>query len=244
MINTTLSSTLEDAKKMREQVVTVNVEVEPSKLMDSLAEGLLAEILRLVPYQGYKLTEELSVEDILKYLLTLIWMRVCHVNSETSKAYAGYRNLAKRVEVPAIVYQLMICIGEAFDKDFSIRFLPRYSVDSEMLLSPDELLALSDIMLNLKEIGFACVTGLPRTREGELDFMAICHVEEVVKSYRDSHPVYGFLASFFAQKELNEVTGLMCRIVYGYDSDYQMYIREALRITKAVQPESRHDQES
>jgi hypothetical protein len=244
MITTNLSSALEDAKKVREQAVTVNVEVSPSKLMDSLAAGLLAEIQRLIPYQGFQPTAELTVNDILKYIITLIWMRVCHVNSDFSKSYARYRSMAKRVEVPALVYQLMICIGEAFDRDFSLKFLPRYSVDSAMLLSPDELQALSDTMLSLRDIGFASVTGLPRTTEGELDFMAMCHVEEVVKSYRDSHPVYGFLASFFAQKELNEVTGLMCRVVYGYDSDYQMYIREALRVTKAVQPETHHDQES
>jgi len=243
MITAQLSSALEDAKKVREQAITTTVEVSPSKLMTSLAEGLLAEVQRLVPYLGYKPTAELDVDDILKYVSTLIWMRVCHVNSDVSKAYAPYRNLAKHLEVPALVYQLLICIGLAYDRDFGLKFLPKYSVDSDMLLSPDELRSLSDTLLGLRDIGFASVTGLPRKVEGELDFMAMCHVEEVVRSYRDSHPVYGFLASFFAQKELNEVTGLMCRVVYGYDSDYQMYIREALRVTKAVQPEVRHDEE-
>jgi hypothetical protein len=245
MITATLSSSFEDVNKVKEPVVTVTVEVSPSRLMTSLAEGLLAEIQRLIPYQGFKPTADLSVDDILKYVATLVWMRTCHVNSDQSKAYIPYRSMGKRVEVPALVYQMLICIGEAYDRDYSIRFLPRYSVDSGMLLSPDELLALSDILLSLRTIGFASVTGLPRDREGELDFMAMCHVAEVVRSYRDSHPVYGFLASFFAQKELNEVTGLMCRVVYGYDSDYRMYIREALRITEAVQPKAHpNDQKS
>jgi len=49
------------------------------------------------------------------------------------------------------------------------------------------------------------VTGLPQESEGELESMMLCHVIGMVTSHKRSHPVYGFLASSFAQQKLNEV---------------------------------------
>lgn len=237
MIAQQLTSLLEDAKKFREAVVVTKVEIAPSKLMDLLAKGLLAEVQRLAPYSGYTPVSELEVADILKYLHTLVWMRVCHVNQASAEAYRPYRELAKHLEVPALLYQLLISIGEAFDADYSIKFVPEYSIASDVLLAPTEVMAISDLFMSLKSSGFASVTGLPRTTDGELDFMAMCHVDEIVTSYRSVSPVYGFLASFFAQKEFNEITGLMCRVIYGYDTDYELYVRRAISMCSSLPSE-------
>jgi len=87
---------------------------------------------------------------------------------------------------------------------------------------------ISDVMTTLVTSGFKVVFGLPLTYEGELEFMAMLHIENVVKSYRESHPVYGFLASFFKHLELNEITGRLSRIVYGYDEDYSVNIQRII----------------
>jgi acyl-CoA synthetase (AMP-forming)/AMP-acid ligase II len=113
-----------------------------------------------------------------------------------------------------------------------------YSIDSKEILSVDQMKEISDAFLTLRAIGFASVVGMPNERSGELGFMACCHVEEVVTSYKDSHPIYGFLASFFQQAQLNEITGLMCRIVYGYDSDYKLAVRRIISNVSAHQPKT------
>lgn len=241
MINTQLSDALTEMNKIRAATIVTRVEIRPGKMMDRLAKGLYSEIQRLAPYSGFKPVAELEENDILKYLHTLIWLRVCYVNNDQSKSYAKYKYMAKHLEVPVLAYQLLVAIGEAYDKDYSIRFLPEYSVESEHLLSPDEMLTLSDLFCTMREIGFASVKGTPRDTSGELDFMAMCHVEGVVTSYRDTHPVYGFLASFFEQQKLNEITGSMSRIIYGYDTDYELYISSLIHSLRASQPEVRHD---
>jgi len=237
MINATLSAALQDAKKVSDATIVTQVEMRPSKLMDAMAVGLMNEVNRLVPYVGFKPTADLEVEDILKYLKTLTWIRCQTVKDVQPKEFIPYRNLKNHLEVPVLAYQLFLSIGVAYDRDYSIKFLPTYQIESADLLSPEEMSSMSDIFTILRSIGFASVVGMPSSREGELDFMAMCHVEEVVKSYRSTHPVYGFLASFFAQQQLNEITGTMCRIVYGYDSDYKLYITSLLAALKAEQPE-------
>jgi hypothetical protein len=115
-------------------------------------------------------------------------------------------------------------MGVAFDRDYSIEFKPEYSIGEEELLSPDEVLAVSNLLRSFETSGMKLVQGLPSDPYGDLDFMALCHVEDFVVGYRKAHPVYGFLASFFKQKSLNEVTGMMCRVIYGYDTDYKVQI--------------------
>lgn len=228
MINTNLQSMFSDSKNLNVATVTVKVDMTPSKLMESLATEVLKELERIAPYAGYKDIADLEVEDIHKYLCTLVWMRCERVN-EPSKAFQGYKALQRTVAVPVMVYQLLVAIGLCHDRDFSIEFRPAYSISEKDLLAPDQVAAMSDIFARFEGNGMKVVYGLPKDITGELDFMALCHVEETVVGYRKSHPVYGFLASFFEQKKLNEVTGMMCRVVYGYDSDYKLQIAQIFR---------------
>lgn len=224
MIATTMSDAFKDRNKVKATTVRVNVKLEPSALLSVEAAEIIRDLRRLAPYSGYADIEDLELEDVLKYLKTLVWMRCQRVQINWDKAYLPYRNLTGLVEVPVLPYQLMISIGVAYDSTYSIEFIPEYQIASEDLLAPEEMLDLSNIFRSMRTIGFRSVTGIPKTKEGELDFMAMCHVEECVTSYRDSHPVYGFMASFFTQEKLNSITGSMARIIYGYDADYRIEI--------------------
>jgi hypothetical protein len=221
---------------MKASTVKVAVQMEPSGLLSTVATELLRELNRLAPYSGYHDVADLEEGDILKYLSTLVWMRCKHVDIAEDKAYKKYKNLYYHLEVPVLPYQMLIAMGRAYDRDFNIEFCPEYSIDSSDLLSPDELLSLSNILRSLTQSGFQSVTGLPKERDGELDFMAMCHVKEEIVSYRDSHPVYGFLAAFFKQQELNEITGALCRVVYGYESDYNIYVSQIMTTLRSPRP--------
>lgn len=223
MVSTTLQSQFNDSKLLNINTVTVKVEMNPSKLCDKLADELTRDMSRIGELTGIK-DIGMGPEDILKYLKTLVWLRVSLVNNDRSKALLGYASLRKRIAIPVMFYQCLISMGMALDRDYSIRFIPVYSIDSEDLLSPETMQEISDMMVRMEPNGLKLVQGIPKEPEGELDFMALSHVEETVLGYKRSHPVYGFLASFFAQHSLNEITGTMCRVIYGYESDYQSYV--------------------
>lgn len=225
MINSTMQSTFNDYKTMNTATIEVKVEMNPSKLVEKLAVEIHKDMVRICNLVGG--TEmAVEVDGILNYLKTLTYLRVSLVNSDSSKAFSSYRRLCRHLTVPVMFYQCLIPIGVAYDRDYSIKFTPTYSIDSMNLLSPEELIEISEIMQRLESNGFKIVEGIPSDENGELDFMALCHVEEQVCGYRHSHPVYGFLASFFAQKELSEVTGMMCRVLYGYDTDYALTVTQ------------------
>lgn len=225
MINSTMSSSFIDVKTMNKSTISVAVEMNPSKLTTKLASEIYYDMSRIANLTGIS---DIGVgpDEILKYLKTLTFTRVGMVNGDQNKALSGYIRIAKHLSVPVMFYQCLIAMGIAIDRDFSIKFYPVYSIDGDDLLSPETMLEISDLMSRLEMNGFKITEGLPRDPEGELDFMALAHVTEEVLGYRRSHPVYGFLASFFAQKELSEVTGMMCRVLYGYDTDYELYVTQ------------------
>jgi len=223
-INSKLRSMFEDQKPVPQPTIFVQVEIQSSKLMDELAKCYVAELFRVAGSAGARLLENVDRELIRRYLSTASWMRVSHATTENSKAFAGYRKLYSKLAVPVLAYQCFIGIGEATDHDYGIKFVPVAAIDGKELLSPDEMLEISDLFFSLQNSGFKIVRGLPQDPEGELEFMAMAHVNGIVTSYKKSHPVYGFLASFFAQQELNQTLGVMCRIVYGYETDYAVNI--------------------
>lgn len=223
MIDKTVTSMFNDDKLMNDATIKVKVEMNPSKLIDKLAEEINKDIERLTNFVGPS-SYSVESEDILKYLKTLTFLRVSIVNDELYANFKNYRSLAKHLAIPVLMEQCLIAIGVAYDRDFAIQFIPTYSIDSSDLLSPEEMESLSDVLRRLEPNGMKVVYGVPRAKEGELDFMALSHVEGEVRGYRRSHPVYGFLASFFAQKQLSETTGMMCRVLYGYETDYSLYV--------------------
>jgi len=224
MINTELQSRFNDFKILNAATIRVSVNVDGSDMEEVLAQKLLSEFNRMAPYAGFSAVSELDSKDIVRYLKTLKWMRVCTVLGGTEKQFRQYTSLAKVVAVPVLMYQVLVCIGNAYDRDYNIEFVPAYNVTEDDILSTAEMEAISSLFRQFENSGMKVVYGVPRQVEGELDFMAMSHVDDVVVSYRRSHPVYGFLASFIRQQKLNEVTGMMSRVVYGYESDYKYQV--------------------
>jgi hypothetical protein len=224
MINNELMSKFQDSKLVNAATIKVSVSVDGSEMESIQAQKLLSEFNRMAPYAGFSAVTELDSKDIEKYLRTLKWMRVCTVSGNADNQFRQYRTLAKVVAVPVLEYQILVCIGNAYDKDYNLEFNPACNVTEDDILSPAEMEAISSLFRQFENSGMKVVYGIPKAQEGDLDFMAMSHVSDAVVSYRRSHPVYGFLASFIRQQQLNEVTGMMSRVVYGYESDYRYQI--------------------
>lgn len=224
MINSKMQSMFDDFKPMNEPTIQVTVNFGPSRMVEDLAKVLMAELIRVGGPIGEFAVAGLDVESIRKYLCTLSFMRRARAAGVSNNVTNAYRSFTRSVAVPVLWYQVLIGIGKAIDRDYSIEFIPGTSIADQDLIAPEEMLAISDIMFRMQNNGFKVVAGIPLSEEGELDFMAMAHVEEQVLSYRKSHPVYGFLASFFASQEVSKALGALVRIKYGFDSDYQVML--------------------
>lgn len=223
MVNSAFQSMFDDYKPMNVATINVAVEMNPSKLTERLAKEVHSDMMRIANLTGIGAIV-VEPEEILKYLKTLTFLRVSLVNGDQSKALNGYTRLVRILNIPIMFYQCLIAMGVATDRDFSIQFHPVYSIDSNDLLSPESMVEISDMMARLEQNGLKIVQGVPRDPEGLLDFMALSHVEGEVLGYKRTHPVNGFMAAFFAQHQLNDVTGMMCRVLYGYETDYELYV--------------------
>jgi len=229
-INSSLRSRFDDFKLSNSPTLEVKVSFPPSRLLSDLAKAYLAELTRVADFAGSRLLDDVAGEDIRRYLSTLCWIRRCHSVGVASddKLYRGYRRFRKFAAVPVLYYQVLIGIGYAYDADYAIRFVPDTTVSKDDLLSPEEMQRFSDLFFNLQNSGFQVVAGVPNDPEGELGFMAMAHVEDELLSYRRSHPVYGFLASFFSSQEVSVALGALVRVEYGYESDYAVLISQLI----------------
>lgn len=229
LINTKIQSVFDDYKTTNDAITIVTVSLDNSEMMSILSKKLYDEFVRMAPYAGYAPISDLSPEDILKYLKTLQYMRVLHVTSKHVDKYREYQSIARFVSVPVLFYQLLICIGNVYDPEFNLELRPAYNVSENDLLAPGAMEAISSLFRQFESSGMKVLHGIPKDESGDLDFMAMSHVDDKVVSYRKSHPVYGFFASFFKQKELNEITGGMSRVIYGTESNYRHQIEAVMQ---------------
>jgi len=228
MFNEKMQSMFHDFKPVNEPTIEITVEFKPSKMVEDLAHALMYELVRVAGPTGEFMLRDLDVESIRRYLCTLSWLRRTRAAGLNNSTTVLYRSLSRSAACPVIWYQVLLGIGVAMDRDYSIRFVPGTSISESDLLAPEEMQTISDIMFSLQNNGFKVVAGVPQSEEGELDFMAMSHVEELVLGYRKSHPVYGFMASFFATKEVSHALGALVRIRYGYDSDYRVLLTKVV----------------
>lgn len=224
MINSSLQSMFTDSKPVNDPTITVTVSLKCSKLVEDLASTLMQELIRVAGPVGDAMLRGVDSEGIRKYLATLGWLRRVQSTGSWSKPSQQYKRFLRSAACPVLWYQVLIGMGKAIDRDYSVEFVPGTSIDEADLIDPDTLQEISDIMFRLQNNGFKVCAGIPLGEEGELDFMAMAHVEDSVVSYRRTHPVYGFLASFFASHEVSNSLGALVRVRYGYDSDYRVML--------------------
>lgn len=202
----------------RYQVVEVDL-VPHDTFFSALVSKIHDEILRVSKAISPS-TEYMNLSEVEAYLHTLLWMRVKAVKEELSYDYKCLKNLLVHPFYAVILDQ----IGLVRDTEFGLDFVPVISEDLN-ILSPVELLAISDRLQILEPMGFATIAlNVSKDRSGTLEFMSIQHIEGVVKGLRVNHSVYGFLAAMFNNMALYSTVGLVPPVMYGYDSNYRTYL--------------------
>lgn len=212
-----------------ESMVKHIVELKPSRLFEDMAKFESMEMTRVMRFTDNKLV--LGEEEMVKYINTIIYLRTLQVTND-KKYTQDYRAVSRSLNIPVRLYQIVLSLGEATDRDYGIMFIPTFTINSEDLLSPEELKEASFRIGMMIQEGYLVVeTGLPREITGELGFMAcLVSTDEKVYSYRKDHPVYGFIASFFDSTIMNAAFLQEYRIYYGARTDYESVLSRIYRV--------------
>lgn len=194
---------------------------ETSDLVPEYAAALTQECDRLMGAKLQVNETYLEADTMCKYLRTTLWFRVQIVNGTLRNEYKACADIGS---IPIFWAGLLAMVGIAFDPNYNIEFSPVYKIKDTDLLSPSEYLQVSRKLKALESLGFKQVFGQLRKKEGDLGFMAMSYVNGTFVSYRRDHPVMAFYASFFKMANLEAVTGLRPRIVYGHETLIKSYL--------------------
>lgn len=210
------------------------VNISLSETFDDMARFEVEEMKRVTRYQQN--AELPEVEDMERYLKTLIHVRVLQVTDP--RQLKEYKSSTYSARVPARVSLLLDNIGEAYDFESNIRFIPTYSIDSDNLMSPEEIVEMSLLMERYLAEGYTTIQGIKKDKTGSIYLMSKLVVNtpdnlQKVLSYRKDNPVYAFFASMLKLEilKLNYEDIIMAyRVQYSdellYKARFPEYYRE------------------
>lgn len=210
-----------DQHGQRDMAITCQVNVYPSELAEQLANLMSEELERLAPNEVIrKEAIELGSDNLLKYFKMLTYLRVCRVRHILHGKLSSYQSIYDHLCIPSILQLVLAGIGEVRDEDYNIVFKPKMNIDEEDVLSADEMIEISEFLRRFQTL--ATEIGLPKADDGELEFMTMRKVQDVIKTYRnDSHPVYAFLSAFCEMTEMDNLVSGLLRVTYRSITEYK-----------------------
>lgn len=180
-------------------------------VLDAYAEELYFNIQTAVSMKGG--TFDLTAEEFMKYLITLVKARVDYVQGRSPVVFP-----TDRIVVPSFLSCVLSNIGKARHLDYGIELVPE--MDPSIIESGTYFTEKADVQrisntLRLTTgIGLEYGEGYTRMREGSFEFMTMTMMGEYIYSIsKDSHPVYALLSSALGVRGIEAV--LSPRITYG-----------------------------
>lgn len=169
-----------------------------------------------------------SFEDIKRYLITLLELRIAHVKGER---IGSISKVFRSLRVPARWFVLLAQIGLARDFSRKFEFTPELILPDDFTpMSIDEIIEISWTMESILQEGYSTVPGIPTDREGSLEFMAKTKIGEFMRGMDSDNPAYAFLAALLeadVASESYDNLDLVFRIQYStfdtYNSAFQSY---------------------
>lgn len=149
---------------------------------------------------SFSVRRNFDEDEICKYFNTLLALRVSYVRQQNllnaTKQY-DRRMYSEAVTVPAVLNVLLNQVGRVVDDELGIEIIP--TIANELpLLDPKRFNEMSAELRDLRAIGEAYATVLPRDRKGDPLFMSLSMAhEQVVGRDPKVHPTQVFLGAFF-----------------------------------------------
>lgn len=220
-------------------VILHKVNVGLGELLDQMARFEVQEMKRVTRYQQN--VDIPSQDTLARYIRTLIWVRVTQCNDP--RGLKDYKTLTYSVRVPARLSLMLDNLGEAFDYDSNIRFVPVCEIESSDLMSVDECIDISHLIESFLVEGYHSVGGIKKDKYGSVELMSKLVLSDPeamdkVLSYRKDNPVYAFFAAVFKLQVLSmtyQEAVIINRVQYSntemYRHKYPEYYRDLAKET-------------
>lgn len=186
--------------------IVYKVQMVMDELYTNMAKWELMELQRCTRFAtNVRLPE---AEDLARYFRTLTWVRVTQATEP--KKVKDYKVAVHSSRIPNRLSVILSNIGEAYDRDSNIKFIPTCDIQAKDVMAITELMEMSDLLGSYLEDGYATVAGMEKSNLGSVMLMSKLVISEPgqlqqVLSYRKDNPVYAFFAAIL-QMEIVDLT--------------------------------------
>lgn len=186
--------------------ILYKVQMVMDDLYVNMAKWELMELQRCTRFATNVALPE--ADDLARYFRTLTWIRVTQATEP--KKVGDYKVAVHSARIPNRLSVILSNIGEAYDRDSNIKFVPVCEISAEDLMSVTEMMELSDLIGAYLQDGYATVVGMEKSNLGSVMLMSKLVISEPgqlkqVLSYRKDNPVYAFFAAIL-QMEIVDLT--------------------------------------
>jgi len=212
-----LSLDLGSTKPISVPTEVVEVEIDPTVMVDDFSKALSSEIVRLNPRRAEQVG--LTEDELINYDRYLLKQRVATV----SNSCKDWR-LLKNLYIPDWIQFSLSNIGRVLDPERGLEFVPvcnfklDFTIDDALEVSHKLHYFVDDIRLSLD--------AMPRSIDGNYDVMSDAIINGYLRStHKNEHPVFTYVAAFmgFKLKKDNALAAL-----YRTQYDDLQYIATAL----------------
>lgn len=196
------------------KTLTVEVTVDPSQ---TLAEYARAYVERCYVRNADKAQRlNLQADELIQYFTFLVTKRIQCVNNVCN----DFRQL-KLLYIPVYVQFALSLIGEAWDREQGLRFIPTlYGVDDISKVNVGtfaEMLAISDKLASFESEISLVRDAMPRDISGDLNYMSTALIGDYVVSQRKlPHPAVTYITTFLNMRLKEEADlAILYRREYG-----------------------------
>lgn len=153
---------------------------------------------------------DVTLEEFLAYVKTLVAARVDYVRGR--RAVVGPTEI---VRVPTFIHVTLQGIGEVFSEDQYLWLIPEHDILLEEMLSPEQMISVSNRLSPLDFVGYQMAMGYDRDKRGAYDLMAMHYIIERAGVYSHDAEVelaFAPVAYFLGLQQVQVLMGERIRV--------------------------------
>ena len=163
--------------------------------------------------------EVISEQQVLDYLMTLVYLRIAKVRKNVSK----FRDYDLWLTIPSFMNVYLKQIGTTIDSSIGVRLDPTFG--DYKVLSPAETRTVSNALRRLASHRFEFTDQFPRDLKGSWAFMTLQHLDDKVVSHKpDVHMGLALASSFIKMEQLGSCFTPL--VSYGSVNSYKVVINK------------------
>lgn len=171
--------------------------------------------------------EGFTTDQMVKYLNTLLYLRILQVNRDSSRN--RWLDRVPHPTVPAFFSIFLENVGIARDQMLGIELIPEFGGSTEDVLEPQEFQRFSYELARFDRAGFEYATTLPRGVDGSWDLMSMQLIEGEIRNHDGkAHVAYALLGSLYTQTITEGV--LLPRVTYGRVDRFRGLVAQLARL--------------